>query len=87
MNWMLMNGQKNVINIVHCNFGRNFKTKADLMKHRKEEHEEKVKPCQHFWGGDCYLGEEDCWFSHSEFSKDKTTITSFKCNFCEFRFD
>ena len=53
----------------------------------KEEHEEKVKPCQHFLGGGCHLGEEDCWFSHSESSKDKAKITSLKCNFCEKSFD
>lgn len=70
-----------------CHCGRNFQTKADLMMHRKEEHEEKVKPCRHFLGGGCHLGEEDCWFSHSESSKDKAKITSFKCNFCEKSFD
>lgn len=66
--------------------GRNFQTKADLMLHRKQEHEEKVKPCRHFSGGGCVLGDDACWFSHKISSPDKP-LTSFKCNYCEKVFD
>ena len=63
-----------------CHRGRNFQTNADLMVHRKQEHEEKVKPCRHFSGGGCVS--DNGWFSHTKSNSDKT-LTSFKCNYVE----
>ena len=45
----------------HC--GRNFQTNADLMIHRKIEHEQKVQLCRNFSGGGCDFKDEDCTFN------------------------
>ena len=41
-----------------------FKTKADIMIHRKKEHQETVKPCSQFQSGTCRFKSDSCWFDH-----------------------
>jgi hypothetical protein len=69
-----------------CHHGRNFQTNADLMVHRKQEHEKNVKPCWHFSGGGCVLDDKACWFSNIKSNSDNR-LGSLKCNYCEQVFD
>ena len=52
-------------------------SKVDLMKHRREKHEEHVRLCQFFAKGCCDFTSEDCWYKH-EFPSSQT-IKIFKC--------
>jgi hypothetical protein len=45
----------------HC--GNYFKSKGDLMIHRKKAYEERVGPCTFFMEGKCTFGEE-CWYGN-----------------------
>lgn len=63
--------------------GHNLNTKAELMIHRKIEHEHKVKPCRNFSGGGCDLKDEDCWYIHIRSSCQEKPLTTFTCNICE----
>ena len=68
-------------NDIKCYFCDNrFKTKSEIMTHRKKEHVEKVDACRLFSEGKCYLGDMDCWYTHSESNK------TFKCKYCENEF-
>ena len=62
----------------HC--GNHFKTKSDLMIHRKKHHEERVSQCSFFIEGKCTHGDE-CWYSHK--SDSRKVLTEFKCKTCE----
>ena len=57
----------------------NFKSKSELMKHRKKEHLEKVKICWNFESSKCQFAEDMCWFRHcnSEMHQDQ-----YNCKFC-----
>ena len=67
---------------IACNFCENmFENKRDLMKHKKEEHTEKVDICWQYLGGKCEFEEEKCWFLH----KDKN-ISEFECTSCDKKF-
>ena len=49
-----------------CNFCENmFKTKYQLMRHKKIKHVQKVKMCINEKKG-CKFGHEKCWFLHNE---------------------
>ena len=41
-----------------------FNLKPVLMKHRKQEHNEKVESCYKAASGTCSFGKESCWFNH-----------------------
>ena len=62
----------------HC--GNHFKSKHDLMIHRKKAHEERVGQCSFFLEGTCTFGDE-CWYSHKINSRKR--LTEYKCNICE----
>ena len=67
-----------------CNYcGEKFKTKGDLMMHRKDVHTDRVNLCRYFAEGHCNFGTDTCWYSHS---KTKPKITTFKCSLCEKEF-
>ena len=71
--------------LLHCHYcDRNYLTKGDLMKHRKQNHPEKVNVCIHFFGGGCDHGEDTCWYSHkSTSSSGAIELPEFKCNNCD----
>ena len=62
-----------------------FTTKKDLMKHRKEAHEEKISPCSFFLEGKCVHGNQ-CWYSHE--NDPSKLVPEYRCQHCEivFRF-
>ena len=65
--------------IMPCNFcNEGFKTKKDLMGHKKKEHSEKVDICWNFATGKCEFGADLCWFLHTNSSKS----SEIDCNIC-----
>ena len=61
---------------------QNFDSKRMLMQHKKALHREKVNVCWHFSAGNCELGDELCWFIHSE-NSEETGVKEIKCHTCE----
>ena len=45
---------------------KNFKTKGELMVHKKREHVSSVKTCENFKQNTCRFRSEFCWFLHGE---------------------
>ena len=60
-----------------------FQTKADVMKHTKLIHLDKVSHCLNFLEGTCSFSDR-CWFLHDENMRKSEPI--FDCKFCESRF-
>lgn len=56
-----------------------FKTKREMMNHRKTIHADKVNTCSNFSEGHCEFN-ESCWYKHSTSVDSKTDI---KCRICE----
>ena len=56
-----------------------FERKGELMRHKKNEHEENVKTCWKFTAGNCTFGDDKCWFMHNREIKS----TEYKCQLCE----
>ena len=51
---------------VACYFcGKVFRTKREMMIHRKREHKSLIENCQQFLQGICRFQENFCWFIHS----------------------
>ena len=46
--------------------GHQFLSKSELMRHRKFEHNRKVKKCKNENNGDCPYGSKSCWFTHTD---------------------
>ena len=44
-----------------------FNTKDALMKHKKKEHPDKVRPCTDYSAGTCIRSNEQCWYGHAGF--------------------
>ena len=66
---------------IACHYcGNHFKSKGDLMIHRKKAHEERVSQCSLFLEGKCTFGEE-CWYSHK--NNSRKTLAEYKCKICE----
>ena len=42
-----------------------FNTKDALMKHKKKEHPDKVRPCTDYSAGTCIRSNEQCWYGHT----------------------
>ena len=64
---------------IECNFcDESFENQGEQMKHKKEEHTEKVDICWNYAGGKCDFEEGKCWFLH----KDETT-SRFECTSCD----
>ena len=45
-----------------CN--ESFSSKHELMKHRKKDHMDKVRPCRDFLQNVCHRGDSKCWYKH-----------------------
>jgi hypothetical protein len=58
-----------------------FQIKLMLMQHKKEHHKEKENVCWSYSSGKCELGDNLCWFLHSETSESSRKEK--KCNICE----
>ena len=41
-----------------------FKTKTQVMNHRKKDHSKTVKPCLQFQAKKCQYNDDVCWFKH-----------------------
>ena len=53
--------------VVACyNCDEKFKSKSDMMMHRKSKHEELVHACFNFLESNCRLQDSFCWFLHKE---------------------
>ena len=59
------NRSYNADNSFVCTFcDDNFKSKRDLMKHKKMDHLEKIAQCWKYSAGNCEFCDENCWFNH-----------------------
>ena len=69
--------------MIHCNScGEGFRTKWDLMNHRKSLHSETVANCRNFMNGNCPYSDEMCWWNHN-----KKQNESIKCYICSNTFE
>ena len=56
---------------ISCNYcDDKFKAKAEIMKHKKGKHNEKVHICRYFSAGNCIFGSEKCWYKHDKLEND-----------------
>ena len=66
----------------NCNFcTKTFSTKANLMKHKKQDHKDKVATCWRFIAGDCHFSDNNCWFNHCNNKLEE--MDEIECNWCE----
>ena len=56
--------QKIVLKCLYCD--ESFKTKSDLMSHRKMIHRTKLSVCREYKSGNCKFMPNNCWYSHNE---------------------
>ena len=49
-----------------------FGDKSEFMKHRKFKHNQIIAKCRDFIQGSCRFNQEECWYSHSEYSVNKS---------------
>ena len=54
-----------------------FKRLGELMKHKKDQHTEKVNICWNYVSNNCEFGDERCWFLHTNETEQK-----FDCTLC-----
>ena len=47
-----------------------FRTKGELLTHRKKHHPEVVSTCKNILNGQCRYGDEKCWFIHNLGNKE-----------------
>jgi hypothetical protein len=69
---------------IECEYyfcGNHFRTKEDLIVHRKKAHAERVRLCKIYEKGCCDRGDSDCWFSHDKTAKK--TPETYNCSICE----
>ena len=65
-------------NVLSCEFCEsNFESLGDLMKHKKDQHTEKVNICWNYVSSNCEFGDDRCWFLHTNETKEK-----FNCTLC-----
>ena len=73
---------ENITTQFNCNFcSKTYSRKSDIMKHKKQEHEEKVATCWKFVAGDCRFSDKNCWFNHSE--NNLEDLDEIECNWCD----
>ena len=53
---------------------KTYKSKGEMMKHRKKEHRSVVKFCDKFQEGKCGFQDDFCWFRHDEKEEIKRKI-------------
>ena len=68
--------------LIKCrNCGDVFKTKWNLMNHRKSEHLNIVAQCRNYLEGKCVYTDSMCWWKHAErAASSETHIACFICN-------
>ena len=62
------------------NCQRTFKTKSEMMQHRKQEHKSIVKMCSNFQQNSCRWSTSYCWFLHEEEKMDMEYSLNEKAN-------
>ena len=56
--------------IFKCNVcDKEFKSKSNFMKHKKETHANIVNQCEEYKAGSCKRGDDQCWFLHHSSEK------------------
>ena len=60
--WNHRKGEETKIECFFCD--EIFKTKTQVMNHRKKEHLKTVKPCLQFQAKKCQYNDNECWFKH-----------------------
>ena len=69
--------------VISCNIcEEKFETIGKMMIHKKGQHTEKVSTCWKYADGKCELGDNLCWFVHSEASNE-SDFPGIQCNTCE----
>ena len=53
------------------------------MKHKKQEHKEKVATCWKFVAGDCRFSDKNCWFNHC--LNNLEDFDEIECSWCGVR--
>ena len=62
---------------ISCNYcDDKFKARAEIMKHMKEKHNEKVSICRYFSAGNCMFGSKKCWYKHNKLENDSNESKS-----------
>ena len=56
--------------------GKVFANKIEMMKHRKTEHIEIVRPCTKFLNNECRFQEMSCWYTHGVNDEETTANNS-----------
>ena len=51
------------------------------MKHKKQDHKEKVATCWTFIAGDCHFSDDNCWFNHCKNKLEE--MEKIEYNWCE----
>ena len=67
------------------NCGKIFKTKNELMIHRKSHHPDKIRICRYIENGYCTFGRE-CWYNHSQENtggSNQSSVENYRCTNCE----
>ena len=73
------NNSTNLDDSFTCKFcDDNFKTKRELMKHKKKDHKENIAQCWKYSAGNSEFGDENCWLDHCS-----TESKKFKCGLRE----
>ena len=64
--WFKHNESKQVAEFkcIYCD--STFKSKSDLMSHRKREHPNKVNQCKNEQNEKCIHGPKSCWYKHTD---------------------
>ena len=73
--WWIHGTNLNRFNNVQCYIcSETFKTKSDMMRHRKQYHASMIKLCEKFLQGKCPFQDQFCWFIHSQ-TKTTNSVT------------
>ena len=82
--------------LVHANIdtfrcricGETFKSKPELMNHRKKEHIKTVAFCRNMMQGVCQFSNQKCWWNHETQSEnERKTDGNFNCYTCNENFN
>ena len=70
--WLHGKVEDETLNIKCYICGNTYKSKKEVMKHRKQSHETSIEPCNKFIKRECPFQEEFCWFSHKANTNQET---------------
>ena len=69
---------KSLKHFMICKFcGKQYKTKGELMEHRKSEHPNAVARCNKYLSGICIFSSEKCWWMHTNNTEVQTNRIEF----------